>query len=510
MSSVTASQSHSQPETRIATSSLAESLVLLAGLTVIQRLVGIVRGVLFCRWMTPAELGQWDLSFGFLMLAGPLLVLGIPGSFGRYVEHYLKNDQLRVFLTRTVSVTAVLTIFGCLGFWYFDNAAAMLLFKDAAATPMVHLLALVLVAVIVFHFLIELFTGMRQMRVVSAMQFINSLAFAVFGLGLIVFWQPSAAAVAAAYGLACAVTSVIGGAVLISTWKKLPQTTVVQESKAFWSKLLPFAAWVWVINLLANLFEIVDRYMIVHFGGFTSLEAVTQVGNYHSSRVLPWLMVSVAGLFGGMLMPHLSADWEAGKRKLVALQMNTILKIVALIFTLGGISIALVAPLLFTYVFDGKYDGGLAVLPWTLTYSIWFSLTGFIFLYIYCAEKAKLGTIVFGAGLIANVSLNLILLPVWGLQGAVMATAVANVVALIIALVIAQQLGMQVQRSVWLLIVVPVLIGINLPLAIVAWSLLAWQAYRSKSIFNNEEKQQLKQGIEPYLNKVYARLGWNS
>ena len=70
----------------------------------------------------------------------------------------------------------------------------------------------------------------------------------------------------------------------------------------------------WVSNLFSQLFAVVDRYMLVHCAGLSPADALDQVGHYHSSRVIPLLLVSVAELLGGMIMPHLSHDWEAGRR----------------------------------------------------------------------------------------------------------------------------------------------------------------------------------------------------
>ena len=57
--------------------------------------------MLFCRWLDPEQLGLWDMAFSFLLLAAPLAVLAIPGSFGRYLEYYRRRGQLHVFLRRT-------------------------------------------------------------------------------------------------------------------------------------------------------------------------------------------------------------------------------------------------------------------------------------------------------------------------------------------------------------------------------------------------------------------------
>ncbi|RCS53061.1 hypothetical protein DTL42_09645, partial [Bremerella cremea] len=186
------------------TTTLAESMLLLALLTVVQRGVGFVRGVLFCRWLNADQLGLWDLTFGFLMLAGPLVVLGIPGSFGRYVEHFRQKGQLRTFLLRTTIATIVLSSIGCLLLWLFHREAAMVLFNDASLASMIPLVALTLTAVIGFNYFVELFIAMRQMRIVSAMQFLNSVLFAAIGLGLLLTYETSARSVIMAYGISCA------------------------------------------------------------------------------------------------------------------------------------------------------------------------------------------------------------------------------------------------------------------------------------------------------------------
>ncbi|MHB8903445.1 MAG: lipopolysaccharide biosynthesis protein, partial [Thermoguttaceae bacterium] len=82
---------------------LADGILILLTFTLIQRSVGVVRAVLFCRWLDPEQLGEWDVTFGFLMLATPLSVLALSSSFRRYVEHYRQQGQLRRFLTRATA-----------------------------------------------------------------------------------------------------------------------------------------------------------------------------------------------------------------------------------------------------------------------------------------------------------------------------------------------------------------------------------------------------------------------
>ena len=88
--------------TRLPTDTLVDSVLILLGLAVVQRLVWFVLAMLFCRWLDAEQLGIWDMAFSFLLLAAPLSVLAIPGAFGRYLEHYRQRGQLHMFLRRTI------------------------------------------------------------------------------------------------------------------------------------------------------------------------------------------------------------------------------------------------------------------------------------------------------------------------------------------------------------------------------------------------------------------------
>ena len=110
MSSDFDNSEYSASAATVKTDTLADSVLILLALNVVQRLVGFARAVLFGRWLSAEQLGLWDMAFSFLVLAAPLSVLAIPGVFGRYVEHYRQRGQLRVFLRRTILACGGLAI----------------------------------------------------------------------------------------------------------------------------------------------------------------------------------------------------------------------------------------------------------------------------------------------------------------------------------------------------------------------------------------------------------------
>jgi len=468
--------------------SLASSVMVLLVVSVVQRSVGLGRGILFCRWLSPDDLGQWDMAYSFLLLAAPVIVLGLPGSFGRYLERYRQRQQLRTFLRRTALWTGALTAaaVSIIGIW--TPSFSWLVFGRPDRKTLVMLIAGSLVSVIVHQFLEALFAAMRKFRIVSAMQFCQSMSFAVISLGLLWWWRLSAESIIVGYGAACLVSAV---GVLLWTGRSIADVAAPGPDVAhreFWPPLVRFAIWVWFTNLLCNLFAVVDRYMLVHWSGLSPDEALTQVGYYHSSRVVPLLLISLADLLVGVVMPYLSFDWERGERRAVSDRLNLVLKLTALGMLAASVLILLAAPLLFHVAFEGRYDVGLTVLPWTLNYCAWYALLIVAQTYIWCAEKTKLGSVPLGIGLVANVLLNMWLLPIWGLLGAVLATTISTGLALALLFGLNRREGMELQTGLLWLSAAPAALGGGVWLGGTTLVMLLVAASFSRTLFTSDER----------------------
>src|SRR5439155_9111352 len=128
------------------TDSLAASVVILVLLSIGQRLIGFARQILVCRWLEPSQLGEWDICFKFLLLGAPLAVLGLPGSFGRYLEYYRHRGHLKTFLRRTAAACAILACLAIAAMAGLRTWVSELIFATPDQTGMVLLLAVSLLA----------------------------------------------------------------------------------------------------------------------------------------------------------------------------------------------------------------------------------------------------------------------------------------------------------------------------------------------------------------------------
>ncbi len=487
--------------------SLAAGVAVLLSLTVIQKGVGFTRGLLFCRWLTPYELGQWDLAFSFLMMAVPVAILGIPGSFGRYVEHFRQRGQFFGFFRQTLYIIVTLALAGAgivlLGREHFS----WLIFDSPGMTHLLVAIVGCMLAVTLYNYLIEIFFALRQTRVASCMEFSNSILFAIFSLALLYSYQCNALVLIVAYFGASLCTALWGLVIFRRSLKKETRDRKPLAARSLWSKLAPFAAWIWVTNLLANLFVVADRYMIMHFSGLNSTEAAETVGAYHSSRVMPWLLATVATMLSTVALPHLSRHWEADEKDEVSRKANLALKLGGFLLMGGAFCILLGGGFLFDVAFKGKYPVGHEVLPWTTTLCMWFGLTALTTMYLWCAEKARLSCIAIGIGLVLNIVLNYFLLPRFGLMGAVLATAAANYLVIVITLRLNKMVGMKVERGTWIIVTAPLGFGFGVWTALVTLAVLATLSIQTDWILTKEDKDKIRELARRGQGWITARMG---
>lgn len=481
------------------TDTLADSILILLTLTAVQRLIGFARAILFCRWLSPEQLGLWDMSFGFLMLAAPLSVLSIPAVYGRYIEYYRKRGLMRTLVRRTTIVTTMTSIVACLGIYIFSPWFSHLIFGTSDQAYLAKYLSVALIMVVAAHYFVALLTAMRNVRQLALIHLANSALFAVFGAFLVLSWSDTAQSIVVAYAMACCITSLWSLWYVRRVWRGLPKVEKSLGHWKLWSKLIPFFVWVTITDLLANLFAIVDRYMIVHY----SLgDGLAEVGQYHSSRIIPLLMISIALLLGGIITPHLSRDWEAGNQRRAKQRLMLFLKLLGFTLFTGSVLVLIASPLLFSFAFEGKFDAGREVFPLTLTYCIWFGMTLISQNYLFCMEKARLGSLALLVGLVVNVVLNIVLLPIWGLMGAVVATTVANFLALLVMSLLNWSLGFRLDLGTCIVLIVPVLLIFGPWVSLAALASIAVATVYSNWIISHEQREIMLETVQHYQDRV--------
>lgn len=482
---------------------LSDSVLIVLGMTVVQRFIGLARSVLFCMWLTAEELGQWDLAFGFLTLAVPVAVLSLPGCFGRYVAYYRQRGQLRAFLRRTIGMTAILATFAAVAITTQAEWFGSFIFGGPDQTNLVPALAYTLLALVAYNVVSELLIALRMQRLASGLELLNTALFASLGAVLVGVYEAGALGIVFAYGTACVLSALASLWWIAPLWYSLSTLhDGRRERVALWSKVLPFAAALWISNALGNLFGVADRYILVHYSGLSAADSLAMVGEYHSSRILPMLLINISGLLATVSVPFLSHDWETGPKNTVSRRLNLLLKLSGIGFVTAATAILWLSPVLFGWLLRGKFPAAPAILSLTLAYACWSGLACLAKSYLWCAERAALVSLAYAAGLSANVGLNLLLAPRFGVYGIAYGTCLAQLVLMLLIYALGRSHGFMLCRGTWLISALPLLLWFGPWWAISGVLGVCLLGLGTDLIFDAADKKQIVHALARYRAKL--------
>ncbi len=488
--------------------SFSVGVVSLVALTVAQRALGFARGVLLGRVLGPVELGRWDLALGFFTLAAPLAVLGVPGSLGRYFDYFRVRGHLATLLQMTARVCAGAIVISMALILILRPALAQALFGTRDQQPLVAYLAIGLAAVIAGNTSVSLALAARMYRAAAGLQFAQGVSFAIFSVALALLWRPTAESAVVGYAAGSLLACVLAAPLLRNLWRRAGTDTnsPAEGAHLFWTRVVPFSGGLWAANLLTNVFDLIDRYLIVHVSRLSPDQALAQVGAYHAARLMPLVLVGLAALLGTALTPSLSRDWEEGRRDEVVRRLNLFVK--GLLFALfaAATCVLLVTPLLFRVALADRFPTGPGLVPFVAAFAVWCGAIPVAQNYLWCRERAWLANATLAIGIGLNIGAGILLLPRFGVYGVAMASSLANLLTLMLVFAVSTRLGMRWHRGTWLLAVVPVALWFGALSACAALLLLCLLALRTELLFTRDERQEITALALVPLTPILARL----
>ncbi|TWU01874.1 lipopolysaccharide biosynthesis protein [Neorhodopirellula pilleata] len=486
--------------------SLAVGMVVMLLMTILGRGIGFIRGMAFCRLMDDTDVGRWSMSFDFLTLITPVMLLGIPGVLPKFTEHFRIKGQLQLFVRRIAIGTIGCTLAFVLAMLIAPSWFSYAIFLQTQSDGLIYAVGVAVVGMIFYNFISDLNASLRQVRVVSLMQFIHGVGFTLLSVGWLlsggefigVLWM---------FTLACVLATIPGNLSLKRNWRSAIRSAPMDRENAaeinqvsgdlrvgvMIKRLAPYAFALWMTNLIGNAFELVDRYMILHMlpipdGLAPDLlasvkESIGQaaVGQYHSGRIIPMMLLSVAMMIAGVLMPYLSSDWEAKNWDAIKTRVGDVLLAVSTLFTMGSAFAILAGPFVFGVLLQGRYSDGMQLMPMALCFCIWNSLSMIGQCYLLTAEKGRSIAVAMAVGLVANLILNAVLIPTYGLTGAVTATLVAHGVTMTAIWFAMAVYDYPARAELPILSALPLTLLVSPWLAVIVTGTLAWFIWRDEN-----------------------------
>jgi O-antigen/teichoic acid export membrane protein len=402
---------------------LGKSAATLAGAQVGGQVIGLVMLTIVARKIGPAYLGAYAFSWNVVAYVGLAATLGLPVLGMRDVSQ--EPGRRRHVLIDTLTARFVLAA----------GLAACLVAVSSSIAPTAA--SRVLLPVLAFKLVIDALTfdwylqGCDRHSSVAASRLIGQFAYALVLLPLLAGGLAGARNYVIANLAGLAVTaSILGYLVIrdIGAWMKRPRPSVIGRRVR---RSTPFLWWI----ALTQVYYSTDLILVAYLAGDR------EAGLYAAAAKLPLSIIGVASLWFTVSMPETARLHSASQLDVIRRQVRTAATTAIVI----GLPFILLGPIFATDVatvfFGPKFSASgpaLAILSMSVAVSL---LQIVITSVVMGAGRERSYVFAMSLGAAANVGLNLVLIPVWGIVGAAAATIAAETIVLAAGIVQLRHLG---------------------------------------------------------------------
>jgi stage V sporulation protein B len=294
----------------------------------------------------------------------------------------------------------------------FANISAHLIWLSLATLPLL----------LVWQFLVHLILGLQRIVAYNVLSSAQGVMLAVLLLVLLP-WAPRVETAFAATILASLVAAVLSVAYL---FRQGFIVSTPQLDLPLLKKSVAFGIKSQIGNILQFLTYRFDLFLINFF-----LDSQA-VGIYSIAVVLAESLWYVTNSIAVILFPQVSA---ATSTRMAAEQLTVKLTRMGLASTVGlAASLAVAAPLGIPLLFGKEFLGAVPALLWLLPGVVVFSMTNILASYIVGRGYPQYNAVVSAISFTVTLGLDLLLIPLWGIVGAAIATTVAYLAATMVIL----------------------------------------------------------------------------
>ena len=359
---------------------------------------------LYTRMLTTSDYGQLDILQTTISLLIPLVTFQVVEAVFRFSVDMRDKDSASKVLTNGIFLCLIGMLITLLLFPIFNNFEPF-----ATYTTMFYLIMFLTI----FHGIIKQFVrGLEKIKTFVAADLIYTGSFVTFNIVFLVNLRMGLRgyflSMVLAHLVAIIVLIIFGNVFkylnLKSFNRKLLKTMLIYSIP-----LIPNGLMWWVMNVS-------DRYMLTYFLGFDA------TGIYSVSYKFPSLITLMNSIF--FMAWQLSAMQEYGKEGYDNFYKNIFGVLSSFLLLITAVVLLILKPLMSVFVADAFYESWKYV-PLLLVGTVFQAFSSF-FGTNYTASKKTKGaftTSVYGA--IVNIGINLLLIPIWGIQAAAFSTMLA-------------------------------------------------------------------------------------
>ncbi|MFW6141314.1 MAG: flippase [Candidatus Saliniplasma sp.] len=402
---------------------LFKDIVSTSGVYFIVSIIGIISGILFPRLLGPDQWGLWSLTTGLVWLLAPLAQVAMSTTLTTYISKYKGNKEKVSSYVNSAYFVAILS--------GFIVSITLILLSDYLASSVFQddrlKIFLLLAAGIIFFDQLNIinrdyYRGYKDFKIYNIFKLIPSLSILVLTLSLLMIYSYRAIYLVISHVSIAALFCIL---VLIYMFRKEETFKLFKlPKKNVTKKVLKFGVPLIFTMTFMTIMKSVDRVLIGYF-----LET-SDVGIYSVAAGIPLMIGSMFAPISTVLLPTFSERESKGESsELILKEVFSFLLFISIPLI---IFIILFSQDILQIVFGEEYMLGAMVLSLTSVEIFLFSGERLLGASVVASERTTRYALGMGISAISNISMNIILIPIWGIEGAAIATVLSFLILFIV------------------------------------------------------------------------------
>lgn len=391
--------------------------------TLIGMVLGYLARMVIARFLGASDYGLICLGFAAMSIAATLSLVGLPSGIVRYVSFYKgRRDKERIkgTIISALKISAPLSLISAVLVFYFADWISVNIFHEPRLTPVLRIFSVGVPFWVLASDLIAVTVGFQDLRyrvyVNDLFQNISKLV-AIVVLILLGFGVTGAA-----WGWVLAIVLMPFLALYFLERKVFSVLSPGVRAAPMGRELFSFSLPLIFAGIAGLIMGWTDTLMLGYFGD------ASDVGVYNAALPTARLLSVFLGSFGAIFMPVASELYARGAIEDLRAAYSAVTKWVFSLVLPAALLMALFSDWVLRIMFSAEYVVGARALSVLALGYLIICVMGpsAQVLQAYGKTRVVMGNGFFGAG--ANILLNYLLIPAYGVDGAAVATGISLVI----------------------------------------------------------------------------------
>lgn len=408
-----------------------QSIIIVLILMVASAFFGYLLRLSLARSISQADYGMFYAIFAFLGIFAIFKDVGLNRTLAKFLPEYLLRKNYKdlkatmiIVLLIQLAVSTIVTLL----FFAFSNYLALHYFHDASAAFPFKIMAVVFWIYPfenIFRFSFQGFQNMTQYALVDFLKMLLILVFVLLLMGLV----NNVMLPVYAYLIAQILIPIIFAIIFFRYVFPEFFRTKAKLTKALARKVLLFG--------LPTMFGLVGTIIIAYTDTIvlTYFRPITEVALYQAGQPTAKLLLYVTEATAMVILPLSSELWASRQKQKLQEKLSIIQKYLFVVIIPAALVLFSFPGLVLGLLFGQQYTGGAIVLQFLAIGAIIYTVAYINTTVMIGIGQPKMSTYIILTGALANLVLNLLMIPEWGLFGAVLATVISYFIILVLSVI---------------------------------------------------------------------------